>query len=40
MVPEERQWGTAAFLIVVESPEAKETVFQWYYHWFINEGRD
>ena len=39
-VPEERRWGTAAFPIVVESPEAEETIFQHYYHWFINKGQD
>ena len=40
MILEEQRWGTAAFPIVVESPEAEETIFQRYYHWFINEGRN
>ena len=39
-IPEERQWGTAAFPIVVEDPEAEDDIFQCYYHWFINEGHD
>ena len=39
-VPEERRWGTAPFPIVVEAPEAEDDIFQWYYRWFINEGRD
>ena len=39
-IPEERQRGTVAFPIVVKDPEAKDNIFQWYYHWFINEGRD
>ena len=39
-IPEERQWGTATFLIVVEDPEAEDNIFQCYYHWFINEGCD
>ena len=39
-VPEERRWGTAPFPIVVEAPEAEDDIFQRYYRWFINEGRD
>ena len=38
--PEEQWWGMVEFPIVVESPEAEETIFQQYYHWFINEGCD
>ena len=30
----------AAFPIVVEDPKAEDNIFQRYYHWFINEGRD
>ena len=40
MIPEERQWGTREFPIIVEDPEAEDDVFTHYYHWFINEGRD
>ena len=39
-VLEERRWGTAPFPIVVEAPEAEDNIFQRYYRWFINEGRD
>ena len=39
-VPEEQQWGTALFPIVVEAPEVEDDIFQRYYQWFINEGRD
>ena len=39
-VPEEQLGGTAAFPIVVEDPEAEDNIFQWYYHLFINKGRD
>ena len=39
-VPEEQQWGTALFPIAVEAPEVEDDIFQWYYRWFINEGRD
>ena len=39
-VLEERRWGTAPCLIVVEAPEAEDDIFQRYYRWFINEGRD
>ena len=39
-VPEERRWGTSSFPIVVEAPEADDDIFQRYYQWFINEGRD
>ena len=40
VIPEEWWWGMAAFPIVVEEPDAKDNIFQWYYHWFINEGQD
>ena len=40
IILEERQQGTAPFPIVVKDPEADNDIFQWYYHWFINEGRD
>ena len=39
-IPEEWLWGMAAFPIVVEDPEAKDDIFQQYYHWSINKGRD
>ena len=39
-VLEERRWGTAAFPIVVEEPDAEDDIFQQYYHWFINKGWD
>ena len=39
-VPEERQWGTSHFLIVVEAREAEDDIFQQYYQWFINKGWD
>ena len=40
MVPEERQWGTSHFPIVVEAPEAEDNIFQRYYRWFMNKGQD
>ena len=39
-VSEEQRWGTSHFPIVVEAPEAEDDIFQRYYQWFINEGRD
>ena len=39
-IPEEQWWGTAPFPIIVEAPEAEDDIFQRYYRWFINEGRD
>ena len=39
-VPEEQQWGTALFPIVVKAPEVEDDIFQRYYRWFINEGQD
>ena len=39
-IPEEQRRGTAPFLIVVEDPEANDDIFQRYYRWFINKGRD
>ena len=39
-IPEEWQWGTASFPIVVEDPKAEDDIFQHYYHWFINEEHD
>ena len=39
-VPEERRWGTSHFPIFVEAPEVEDDIFQRYYQWFINEGRD
>ena len=39
-VLEEQWWGTAPFPIVVKAPEAEDDIFQRYYRWFINEGRD
>ena len=40
MVPEEQQWGTSSFPIVIKAPEAEDDIFQRYYRWFINEGQD
>ena len=39
-VPEEQRWGTSHFPIVVEALEAEDNIFQRYYWWFINEGRE
>ena len=39
-VPEEQQWGTSHFPIVVKALEAEDDIFQRYYQWFINEGWD
>ena len=39
-IPEERRWGTSSFPIVIEAPEADNDIFQRYYQWFINKGRD